>query len=116
MDKALDSKALKPSRADARKWAAAVAAGDLLPFSFQYGGHSSAELVPGWERVSRTSKAKAGVKPHVVTWRDPKTGLECVLELQTFAKFPAAEWVMRFRNTGKKDTPLLEDIRPLDME
>lgn len=116
MDEALDSKALRASRADARRWAAAVAAGHRLPFSFQYDGRSSTELVPDWERVSRTNRAKAGVKPHAVTWRDPATGLECVLELQTFTKFPAVEWVMRFRNTGKTDTPLLEDIRPLDLE
>jgi len=87
----------------------------LLPFSFTYGGKSSEELVPGWNR-SRTSTSKAGVKTRTLTWRDPKTGIECVLELQTFAKFPAVEWVMRFRNTGTEDTPLLEDIRPLDME
>jgi len=115
MDNTLDPKTLKPSLADARKWAEAVAASDLLPFSFQYGGHSSAELLPDW-KVSRTNRTKAGVTTRELTWRDPATRLECVLEMQTFAKFAAVEWVMRFRNTGKKDTPLIENIRPLDVE
>jgi alpha-galactosidase len=87
----------------------------LLPFSFQYGGRPASELIPGWKR-SETGSTKAGVSTRELTWHDPKTGLECVLELQTFAKFPAVEWVMRFRNTGNQDTPLLEEIRPLDME
>jgi alpha-galactosidase len=89
---------------------------DLLPFSFQYGGRSAAELIPGWKKTTRTISSRADVTTREITWRDPETGLECVLEMQTFAHFPAVEWVMRFRNTGKQDTPLIENIRPLDME
>jgi len=86
------------------------------PFSFRLGGRSSAELLPTWQ-VKREAKAAAeGVKALVVTWRDPQSGLECEMEQQTFAGFPAVEWVLRFRNTGKTDTPLIEDIRPLDTQ
>ena len=116
MDNTLDPGSLKPSLADARKWVEAVAVGDLLPFSFQYGGQSSAELVRGWKNVLEAGKTKCGVATRDLTWRDPETGLECVLELQTFAEFPAVEWAMRFRNAGKQNTPLLEGIRPLDTE
>ena len=91
-------------------------ADDLLPFSLQYGGRPAAELIPGWKKTTRTIESKADVTTREITWRDPETGLECVLEMQTFAHFPAVEWVMRFRNTGKQDTPLIENIRPLDME
>ncbi len=91
-------------------------ADDLLPFSLQYGGRPAAELIPGWKKTTRTIQSQADVTTREITWRDPETGLECVLEMQTFAHFPAVEWVMRFRNTGKQDTPLIENIRPLDME
>ncbi|MEI6971201.1 MAG: NPCBM/NEW2 domain-containing protein, partial [bacterium] len=88
---------------------------DVQPFSFKLGGRPSSELLPGWP-VTRKSRAGAdGAAVQVVTWRDPQSGLECEMEQQTFAGFPAVEWVMRFRNTGKKDTSLIEDIRPLDM-
>lgn len=87
---------------------------NLEPFSFRYGGRAAAELIPGW-KVSRTNRTKAGVTTREQTWHDPATGLECILEMQTFAKFPAIEWVMRFRNTGKKDTPLLDELRSLDI-
>jgi alpha-galactosidase len=131
MDSTLDAKALEASLACARDWAEAVIRGDkpdsrgvsvrclrqgLLPFSFRYGGRSAAELVSEWTKASRTSQAKAGVTTHDVTWRDPATGLECVLEMRTFAKAPAVEWAMRVRNTGKQDTPLLSDLRSLDLD
>jgi len=45
MDNRLDPKTLKPSLADARKWAEAVAASDLLPFSGAYSGTSTALTV-----------------------------------------------------------------------
>ncbi len=117
MDNTLDRKTLKASFAFARTWAARITdgEGDLLPFSFRYGSHSAAELLPAWKR-SQTSRKSTGVTTHEQTWRDPATGLECVLEMQSFTKFPAVEWIMRFRNTGRQDTPLLQDIRPLDIE
>jgi len=87
---------------------------DTPPFSFTFGGRASAELLTGW-RVTRSSKPCAdGVTGQLVIWHDPQTGLECELELQTFEGFPAAEWLLRFRNTGTMDTPLLENIQPLD--
>ena len=85
------------------------------PFSFRLGGKPSSELLGTWQ-VQRADKlGAAGVKVRVVTWHDPQSGLECEMEQQTFAGFPAVEWVLRFRNTGKTDTPLIADIRPLDM-
>jgi alpha-galactosidase len=84
------------------------------PFSFRYGGKPSAELLPAWQ-VTRASEAQAGGAPlHRTVWRDPKTQLECVMELQEYADFPAARWVVRFRNAGTADTPILEDIQALD--
>ena len=32
-----------------------------------------------------------------------------------FAGHPAVEWVLQFRNGGKADTPILENILPLDL-
>ncbi|MBF0246075.1 MAG: hypothetical protein HQL31_12540, partial [Planctomycetes bacterium] len=95
-------------------------AAQLLPsgptFSFMLGGQPSAELLVGWQ-VSRSSRTgDNGITVHQVIWSDPQSGLECELELQTFAAFPAVEWLLRFRNTGSENTALLEDIRPLDAQ
>jgi hypothetical protein len=130
MAKNLDSGILKPSLAFADEWAAAAAGvpgdGQALrvlswrqpwatpPFAFKLGGKPSAELLGTWQVSRATQPGAKGVKTQVVTWRDPQSGLECEMAQQTFAGFPAVEWVLRFRNTGTADTPILEDIRAMD--
>jgi len=86
-----------------------------IPFSFVYGGKPSAELVPSWKRTHAKQPAKDGRERHVVTWADPETGLEVVAEVTLFDGFPAVESVLRFRNTGQAETPILEKVLPLDL-
>src|SRR6185436_4363230 len=87
-------------------------------FSFIYGGVESKELLKRCVKThsSSTPKDKAGIKAiHDLRWRDERTGLEIACELKEFADFPAAEWVVRFKNTSNRPTPLLENIQALDM-
>ena len=88
---------------------------DPVPFSFVYGGKSSADLLPGWTQTRATSRGTRGETVHGTVWRDPRTGLECRMELSAFADFPAVEWVLHFRNGGAADTPILEQVQALDM-
>lgn len=95
-----------------------VTAGTLStssPFSFIYGGEPSAQLLSGWRRSVGKADKSMGRERHVVTYTDPLTGLEAVCELTLFSGYPAVEWVLRFCNRGKQDTPMLERIMPLDM-
>jgi len=85
-----------------------------IPFSFVYDGKPSGQLLPTWKRTHAAEAPKDGRERHVVTYTDPATGLEVVCEATIFADHPAVEWVLRFRNGGKVDTPILENIRPLD--
>ncbi len=87
-----------------------------IPFSFVYDGHPSGELLSGWKktRTSRPGKKK-GVTEHILTWTDPKSALECRMELSEFADYPALEWVLYFRNGGKSDTAILENVQALDV-
>jgi alpha-galactosidase len=82
-----------------------------LPFSFVYGGKPSAQLLPSWKQA----QTSAGQDRRTITYTDPATGLEVTCELRQFADFPAADWVLRFRNTGPADTPLIENVRALDL-
>jgi len=86
-----------------------------IPFSFVYGGRPSAELIPTWKRTHATLPAPDGQEKHAVTWADPATGLEVAAEVTLFDGFPAVDAVLRFRNTGDADTPILERILPLDL-
>jgi alpha-galactosidase len=89
---------------------------DLLPpeqiVSFTYGGKSSRELLPAWKREHETTKDGLDV----TTITDPNTGLRIRCENRKFTDCPSAvDWVASFENTGHADTPLLENILPLDV-
>lgn len=83
------------------------------PFSFVYDGKASSTLLPDWKKTVTSKPGPDGKTLHTITYTDLKTGLVCMLDLTEFADFPAAEWVLRFRNDGKSDTPILEDIQAL---
>ena len=84
-------------------------------FSFLYGGRPSSELLPSWPREVVVESAGETVTLHRLTYRDPETRLVVVLEVKEFEDFSAVEWVVRFRNDGPADTPLLEGILSLDV-
>ncbi|MCX6910919.1 MAG: NPCBM/NEW2 domain-containing protein [Verrucomicrobia bacterium] len=91
-----------------------LALANTLPFSFSVGGKPSAELLPSW-KVTREAFSTNGKNGHRLTYRDAATGLEVCCELTLFPEFSAVEWVLRFRNTGAADSPVLEAIKPLDL-
>lgn len=85
-----------------------------LPFSFVYDRQPSSELLKVWPKTS-TTKQLDGRTEHTLTWSDPKTGLQVRLVAVEYAGSPVVEWTAYFRNSGKTDAPILEDIQPLDM-
>lgn len=85
------------------------------PFSFTYDGVSSLELLPAWKRTVET-KTEASRVLHNIQWADAKTGLRVTAMVTTFARYPAAEWVLHFQNSGSQDTPILEKVQALDAQ
>jgi alpha-galactosidase len=100
-----------------RKEAAAVLQrflkNESVPVSFVYGGRPSRELLPTW-KVTSTSKDESDRRLHTVKYADPVSGLELVAEIYEYKDFPAVEWVLHFKNAGKADTPILENVQALD--
>jgi alpha-galactosidase len=84
------------------------------PLSFVYGGRPSRELLPAWKVTSHV-KDESDCRLHTVKYADPASGLELVAEICEYKDFPAVEWVLHFKNTGKVDTPILEDVQALDV-
>ena len=85
-----------------------------LPFSFTYGHQGSSELLPAWNSKRETQQLEGARIERTFIWTDPKTGLEVRLVAIDFKDFPVIEWTMYFKNGGQTDTPILEDIQPLD--
>jgi alpha-galactosidase len=84
------------------------------PLSFRYDGVPSNQALAGWTVCRSPSVRAPDADVHTVTRSDPRTGLECRVEVREFRDFPAVEWVAHFRNAGTRDTPILEDIQALD--
>lgn len=85
------------------------------PFSFLFDGKPSAELLKGWKRTTETRVGGDGNTIATERFRDPATGLECRVERTTYPGSPAVEWVVRFRNGGSADTPILSEVQALDI-
>ncbi|MCC6123644.1 MAG: alpha-galactosidase [Pirellulales bacterium] len=85
------------------------------PFSFTYGGKPSAEFLAAWkiERDARTLDEHRTA--HTVTYSDPAGGLIVGCEAVAYDDFPTVEWTLHFKNAGKADTPILENIQSLDI-
>jgi hypothetical protein len=81
-----------------------------VPFSFRYDGQESEQLLPAWQ-TSRVQMADGTVR---YSFLDPKTKLKVTAEVRYFRDYPGAvDWVIRLRNEGSSDTPIIEDILPL---
>ncbi|MBI2297924.1 MAG: alpha-galactosidase [Armatimonadetes bacterium] len=86
-----------------------------LPFSFRYGGQASAELLARWRRSDEVRQLKALRAERTTTWEDPASGLTTRCLSVTYADFPVVEWTVWLTNGGTADTPLIEDLRGLDL-
>ncbi|MFI5381144.1 MAG: alpha-galactosidase [Tepidisphaerales bacterium] len=92
------------------------AGADQNPYglSFVYNGAASATLLPKWPRQAKEEAIDARRQRREITWTDPATGLEVRAEAVSFRDFPAVEWVVYLKNTGKTDTPIIENIQAMD--
>jgi alpha-galactosidase len=86
-----------------------------LPFSFLYDGKKSEELLAVWAKKTTTNKLDEARTEHTLVWTDPATGLEVRCVIVEYADFPTVEWTVYLKNTGQKDTPILENIQALDI-
>ncbi|MHB1455444.1 MAG: NPCBM/NEW2 domain-containing protein [Armatimonadota bacterium] len=89
---------------------------DLPPFSFTYGNKKSVQLLPGWKSERSSRKLDADRTERTLTFSDPDTGLLVRCVSVEYHDFPSVEWTVYFKNTGHSDTPILKDIRGLDMK
>ena len=83
-------------------------------FSFVYDGHNSEDFIASWETTFSKEALDEERTAHALAFTDPDTRLEVRVEAISYHNFPAVEWVLNFKNGGATDTPILEQILPLD--
>ncbi|MCL5097328.1 MAG: alpha-galactosidase [Candidatus Omnitrophica bacterium] len=100
----------------ARQWVESSFLADrpVAPFSFVYGGLSSSELLKSWQVRHSKSSLDQNRTRHTLTYTDSQSGLEVKCEAIEYGQYPAVEWVITFKNTGTRNTPILEKVRALD--
>ncbi len=81
-----------------------------FPLSFRYGGKFSRELLPAWKKTLTDKEGK-----NFLTFTDSATNMVLTATVREFPDSPAREWVVEFENQGNRDTPILEEIFPLDL-
>ncbi len=79
------------------------------PFSFNYGGKASPGFIGAWKVTSRTEQA-ADRTVRTVVYSDPATRLRITAVYTIYKDFPAAEWVLRLKNEGTADSPVIENL------
>ena len=84
-------------------------------FSFAYAGKSSVELLPQWKPERTSRKLDDQRTERRIVWTDPATGLQVRCVGIEYQDFQAIEWTVYFKNTGKENTPILQDIQGLDL-
>ena len=79
------------------------------PFAFLYGGRAVAPLPGNWKTTSETQQAP-GKTVRTIVSEDPATRLRITAAYTIYDDFPAIEWVLRFKNAGSADTPVIENL------
>ena len=88
-----------------------------LPFAFRYGGTNSRSFLANWTRTSNVTELDTRRTKVSIKFTDPATQLELRAEAVIYRDFPAAEWVLWFRNgSSTTSTPLLENVNALDLQ
>jgi alpha-galactosidase len=103
--------------ATAKRWITSTLLGEKSrkPFSFFYGERRSDTFLGECKFEKASRKVDGQRQEHTLTWTDPATGLRVSCIATEYRDFPAAEWVVWFKNTGHADTPILQSILPLDI-
>ncbi len=93
------------------------AKGKVPPFSFTYGNQPSALFIKKWSfAMEKLPGVEQDVEKYVYTYKDPKGMLTVKCYVTIFSAFQAVEWVLKIANTGKGNTPLLENVRVADRD
>ncbi len=86
------------------------------PFSFVYGNEQSKNLLLHWT-VSRAMRTAEDGRVHYTVIYDEPTGpLRVRCEAVLYADFPTVEWTLFLSNRGNEKTPIVADVKSLDIE
>lgn len=82
--------------------------------SFIYNGKKITEFFPNWQKnISREEFHNKNITH--ITYLDPDTHLQVSIHVCKFNDFNALDLLVEFENRGQSNTPIIEEILPLDV-
>jgi len=106
---------MKTSNDYAEEWVASNFDADVSPpFSFRYEDRSSTLFIKDWKFRWKKEQLDDVRTEYTFKYEDPESKLQVRCECVLFEDFPAVEWVVKFKNNGKEDTSIIENIQALD--
>lgn len=98
------------------QWARSVFGGDgALPFSFVYNGEHSSKFINTWEKQIKDKVIDNTKSQRLLILTDPKTKLEVCAEVTIYQDSAGIDWTLYFTNKGEADTPIIEQVKALDI-
>ena len=90
--------------------------GKTPPFSFEYGGVPSTEILHRCRHsLTRLPATEENQLHYIATYTDSKTGLKVECDVTGWKDFGAVEWVLHFENTGTEVTPRISQVQTTDI-
>jgi alpha-galactosidase len=86
-----------------------------VPWSFNLAGQPAAQALADWRCSKMSEPIGAGRRQHTVIYTDPATSLELRCVAIEYLEFPVIEWTLHFMNGGVDVSPVISDLRPLDL-
>ena len=84
-------------------------------FSFSIGGKPSDAWLPSCLRKAEHKRLDDRRTEHIITWTHGESGLAVCCRAIEYHDFPTVEWTLSLKNAGTGDTPILADLRALDL-
>lgn len=84
------------------------------PISFKLDGVPSSDFLAEWHHSSECQELEDRLLIDA-EWSDPVTGLCVMAAVNVLKRYAAIEWLLRFENRGHADTPIIEDLKTVDI-
>lgn len=103
-------------RTETRQWASTHfdSPEGVPPFSFTCDGKPFPFALANKRIIGESSAEHSACARYSVIWTDPVSGLEVRCQTSVYSDYPVAEWVVYLTNTGKEDSPPIENINALN--
>ena len=86
-----------------------------LPFSFVYDGRPADDILATSARTVSVAPLDDARTQRTIVWNDAKTGLAVRCVAVEYRDWPVVEWTVYWKNTGCRNTPILEQLEGLDV-